>query len=253
MMEIIQSVTNEKIKKLRKLRQKKYRDQRQLFIVEGVHLLEEALKSNCLKTIVTTDYHYQNEKYEIIYVSEKVMKTLSNYSSLSKYLAVCQMLTNELDYQERMIVLDDIQDPGNLGTIIRTSIAFKIKNVVLGLNCVDLYNPKVIQASQGAIFSVNVIRKDLLTYSTFLKERDYLLIGTSLSVAKPLSMVAETLKNREKTAFFFGNEGQGMNEQLLKKMDQRYYIEIENIDSLNVVCAVGIILYQWGKKNSVFD
>jgi len=245
-MEIITSISNQKIKDIKKLRLKKYRDKSQEFIVEGEHLVEEALKNKCLKSIITTDHNYDNEECEILYVNENVMKQLSLLKSLPTYIGVCNILENKIALDGDIVILDGVQDPGNLGTIIRSALAFNLTNMVLSPDCVDIHNPKVIQASQGAIFQVNVKYTKLIDYLKYLKEKEYLLLGTTLENGEVLS---KDLNYKQKKAFIFGSEGQGISREILAIVDKNYYIEINNIESLNVSCAAAIIFYQFSTRN----
>ena len=244
-MEIIKSISNVKIKEIKKLRLKKYRDQSKLFIVEGEHLLEEAIKTNTLKQVITTDLNYQKRDYDIIYVSENVMKHLSELNSISKYLGICIFNETTIALNDHIVVLDGIQDPGNLGTIIRNGRAFGLKNFVLSPKCADIYNPKVIQASQGALFKINFVYSNLVDYLHKLKDYDYTLIGTALSNSEVLTRDNEGFT---KMALVFGSEGQGISEEILNLVDKKYYIAINDIESLNVACASAIVFYQFLTK-----
>lgn len=239
-MKVITSSSNQKVKEIKKLRHSKYRRQKQLFIVETLHLIEEAKKSNKLVCIITDDLDYQSE-VETIYVSDNVMKTLSSFKNATHYLGVVKLLDNAIDYSKDIIVLDNIQDPGNLGTILRNALAFDCQNIVLGLDCVDLYNEKVIQASQGAIFALNIESHPLLEFIYKLKKENYELIGTALTNAKALNKTSALTR---KTALFFGNEGKGLKKEILTLLDYNYFIPIKNIDSLNVAGASAIVFYQ---------
>ncbi|MDF9866666.1 TrmH family RNA methyltransferase [Bacilli bacterium PM5-3] len=241
-MELISSISNQKIKEIKKLRMKKYRDKNKEFIVEGEHLVEEAINNDSLKTIITMDVDYVNSDYEVIYVSDIVMKSLSLLSSIPRLIGICQIIDSEVNLEKNLVVLDGIQDPGNLGTIIRNALAFNLNNFIFGLDCVDIYNPKVIQASQGALFQINFeycnLKENILT----LKDNNYTLIGTSLE--NGIELKKDTVCNNKK-AYYFGNEGQGIKKEILDLMDVNYFIEINNIESLNVACASAIIFYQF--------
>ncbi|MDR3215466.1 MAG: RNA methyltransferase [Bacilli bacterium] len=245
-MEVIKSLQNNQVKELVKLKQRKYREAKQEFIIEGAHLLKEAYLHHKIKLLVTSDLKYNNDNLKILYVSEEVMKKISNLQTSSKYLGVCDYFNKEIDFSLNMVVLDDIQDPGNLGNIMRTSLAFNVTNIIVSKGNVDFYSPKVVQASQGAIFQLNLLRIDLLPFIELLRVHDYLLIGTSLTKALNL----DTYQNSsDKKALFIGNEGQGLKEEILAVMDYNYYISINNIQSLNVGNALAIFLYEFSKKN----
>lgn len=238
-MEKITSTSNAKIKELKKLKLNKYRKQNNLFLIETKHLIDEAIKNNNLLEIITTDINYQSD-YPLTYVSDNVMKSLSSLQH-SNYLGVVKIVDSNIDLTSNVIVLENIQDPGNLGTILRTALAFGWTNIILSDNSVDLYNEKVIQASQGAIFQMNIIRKEISNIVTDLKDNDYQLIGTALTNAKELNKQSKLVK---KSALFFGNEGQGLSNLVLDNMDYNLFIPIKNIDSLNIGVAAGIIMYQ---------
>lgn len=247
-MEIIKSVNNEKIKKIKKLHQSKYRYEQKQFIIETWHLIEEAKKHKKLDMIITSDLDYFDNDLKVIYVSENVLKSISNLSSPSKYIGIANFFENSIDYHSDIVVLEDIQNPGNLGTILRNALAFNIKNIVLSENCVDIYNEKVIQASQGAIFQLNIIKSNINEMIIKLQDNDYCLIGTSLLNAKEITILNAFENIDKNVALFFGNEGQGLSKSTLEKMDLNYYIKIENIDSLNVMSASAILFYLLKQK-----
>ena len=156
------STDNKTIKNLKKLTIKKYRDQENLFLIEGEHLILEAHKYGLLKTLILPENSNFILNVETMYVSNSVLKYLSELETPTM-IGVCKKI-EETTLGDKILVLDDIQDPGNLGTIIRSSVAFNIDTVVLSSNTVDLYNSKVIRASQGMIFGVNIIKRDLLNF-----------------------------------------------------------------------------------------
>lgn len=240
-MDVINSLSNPLIKKIKKLSLSKYRRLEQEFVVETIHLIEEAYKNNQLNFIVTSDLNFVFYDVKIIYVNESIMKKLSNMTSFSKYLGIARVRESEINYEENLIVLDKIQDPGNLGTILRSALAFDYKNILLSDDSVDLYNEKVIQSSQGAIFNLNIKKVNLLDEIKNLKDNNYLLVGSSLD--KSITLNNES-KIAEKYALFFGNEGQGISSEVLNLLDILYKIEIDNIDSLNVGVAASIFMYQ---------
>ena len=151
----ITSINNEKVKFWTKLNEKKFRDSNNLFLVEGNHLVSEALKHGIVKEIITTsDYVYDVDTY---YVSDKVINKISKQKSGTNVIAVCEKL-KENEIGNKLLILDNIQDPGNLGTIIRSAVAFNIDTIVLSIDTVDLYNDKVIRSSEGMIFNINIIK-----------------------------------------------------------------------------------------------
>ena len=164
-MEVITSLDNKKIKNICRLQEKKYRDEVGLFLVETNNILEEAYNSNLLEEVYVLEGYeciYEVPKY---YVSLNVMKKMSSLSSPGKVVGVVKKLP-ELPYKNRLLILDNIQDPGNLGTTIRSAVAFNVDTIVLGDTCVDLYNDKTVRASEGMLFKINVIRRELKSFIT---------------------------------------------------------------------------------------
>ena len=240
---MIESLDNSKIKSLRKLKEKKYRDKEKLFLIEGEHLVIEAYKTNLLKEVILC-----NKELDIdvpkIYVSEKVMNTLSDLQSKVGIIGVCEIKENILDYKDNILILDGVQDPGNLGTIIRSALAFNIKNIVLSKDTVDLYNTKVLRSAEGNNFHLNIVRDDLEKVITTLKEKKYVIYGTDVVDGIDIKDV----KNKEKYAIIMGNEGNGIKENIKKMVDKNIYIPMnENCESLNVGVSASIILYELNK------
>lgn len=198
---MIESVDNSKIKELRKLKDKKYRDSEKLFLVEGEHLVLEAYKANVLKKIVLCNYDMDLD-VEKIEVSQKVMATLSELPSKVSVIGVCEIKSNELDLNSNILILDGVQDPGNLGTIIRSSVAFNFKNIILSNNSVDLYNIKVLRASQGMNFHLNIVRCELTNKIKELKDNGYTIYGTDVING----IDVKSVKNDKKYAIIMGNE-----------------------------------------------
>ena len=226
---MITSLTNDMVKSLSKLNEKKYRDETGLFLVEGEHLVLEAKKYGAIETIISTDS-------EGIIVSPAVMKKISKTESVVKILGVCKKV-NKSELCDRVLMLDNIQDPGNMGTLIRSAISFGFMTIVLGEGCCDIYSPKVIRSTQGAIFQINVLYKNILTFIDELT--DYKIYGTSLINGIPLKKI----KKEEKMAIILGNEGQGVKKEILEK-NQNIFIEMNNMESLNVGVAGSIIMYE---------
>lgn len=247
-MDIITSTSNENIKKIKKLHQSKYRYAQKQFIVETWHLIEEAKKYNRLDMIITCDFDFIDNDITVMYVSDNVLKSISSLTNPSKHIGVVKQEEKDIEYNSDIVVLEDIQNPGNLGTILRNALAFNIKNIILSENCVDIYNEKVIQASQGAIFQLNIIKRNINEAILEIKENDYYLIGSSLSNAKSITNENAYENIDNKIALFFGNEGQGLKKETLEKMNLNYYIEIDNIDSLNVMSASAIFFYLLKQK-----
>ena len=157
-MEIIKSLQNDKIKQLVKLHNKKYRNINKQFLVEGEHLINEALMSNCVSLLILSEDYNSNFNFngKIIYVTQDVMNKLSQNVSEVKMIAMCEMQNTRCDDFDNFIMLDNLQDPGNVGTIIRTALSFNFSKIYLSKNCVDIYNDKLIRSTQGAIFKSDI-------------------------------------------------------------------------------------------------
>lgn len=240
---IYTSLENTRIKNLRKLKQKKYRDQTGTFLIEGKHLVEEAYRNQCLDTLIVTDSSINELDVDTMIVSEEIMKSLSDVDTPQKILGVCHK-KESTEYGNKLLLLDGIQDPGNLGTILRSSVAFHIDTVILGKNCVDVYNPKVIRSSQGMIFYQNVMEMDLLECIPRLKEQHIPIIGTKVTGGKSL----KDFPNKGKFAIIMGNEGNGVQQEVLNLCDEYLYIDMKkSCESLNVAVATSIILYELDK------
>ena len=234
---MIDSLDNKKIKEIASLKIKKYRDQYGLFLVEGKHLVDEAKKSGLLEEVILLDDEYDFDKKLI--VSEKVMKKLSFQDSLPSIMGVCKIKDSKL-IGSKYLLLDGIQDPGNLGTIIRSSLAFGVDTIVLSKDSVDLYNDKVIRSTQGMIFHINIIRCDLEDVINKIKG-DIKIIGTSLGDSTPL----RSIDKLERYALIVGNEGNGVKKEILDLCDDIVRIEMnKDVESLNVGVATSIILYE---------
>ncbi len=237
---MITSLHNESIKELMKLKQKKYRDETGLFLVEGYHLVEEARKHHCLQKIVTT----LDEQFvqETLYVSSHVMNKLTFTKTPQPIMGVCQRCQKHNDIiGTRFLLLDRVQDPGNVGTMIRTALALGYDQIIMSPDCVDLYNDKVIRSTQGALFQMNICVMNLKEAISLLHRQGVLVYGTSLRNALPI----EIYEVKEKMAFIVGNEGQGISEDILDLCDHLIYIPIQSIESLNVAIAAAITMYHF--------
>ena len=145
-----------------------------------------------------------------------------------------------------VVILDDIQDPGNVGTIMRTMEAANFKNLILTKGSVDVYNPKTVRATMGGIFNLNIIYETPENIVEFLKEKKYLTISTALHEN---SVSYNEIDQKERNAFIFGNEGGGVSDYFIENSDIKAIIPIYgNIESLNVSIAVGIFLYKMREK-----
>ena len=238
---MITSLQNETIKDIVKLKQKKYRDELGLFLVEGYHLVEEARKAKCIETIITTTQETYDEK--TINVSLNVMEKLAFTKTPQSIMAVCHKKnqTNCSFHGKRYLLLDRVQDPGNVGTILRSALAFGYDAMIMSKDCVDLYNDKVIRSTQGALFQMDVYVMDLKQAIDELKKQGVQVYGTALRDAHHI----QNYQRQEKMAFVMGNEGQGISQEILDLCDDRLYIPIQSVESLNVGIAASIIMYHF--------
>lgn len=240
----IDSLNNEKIKYFYKLKQKKYRDESGLFIVEGNNLVEEAYKNGYLKNILIEEGQEVSFNFDSTFVVTKdIIKKLSDLDTPSKIIGICKKKEDKL-VGNKILLLDNLQDPGNLGTIIRSAVAFNVDTIVLGNNSVDLYNSKVIRSTQGMIFNINIINNNLEEIIDELKEKGYTIYGTRVTGGKSV----KDIKNVNKYALIIGSEGRGISESLLSLCDEYLYIDMnEKCESLNAAIAASIIMYELDK------
>lgn len=237
------STDNKKIKELKKLNIKKYRDQSNSFLVEGEHLVLEAYKKGLLEELFLEENIRLDLDVKTSYLSRNVIKFISELDNPSNVIGLCKKI-NEKEIKNKVLVLDDIQDPGNFGTIIRSAVAFNIDTIVISNNTVDLYNSKVIRASQGMLFNINIIRRDLNVFVPKLKKDGYQIYATKVNGGKSL----KTIEKMEKFAIIMGNEGAGVSDNLMSLADYYLYIDMNNnCESLNVAVATSIILYELDK------
>ena len=236
----ITSIKNPKVIFWAKLKMKKYRDIEKMYLVETNHLVEEALNHQVLVDLLVLENEQVSYNFNYTYVTKEIMKKLSNLETIPKVIGVVKMLEPSNNLGNSILLLDDIQDPGNLGTIIRSSVAFNVSTIVLGLNCVDLYNEKVIRSTQGMLFKINIMRADLKEIIANLKKDNYLILGTNVKDGVDVKNIKVN-----KYALIMGNEGKGVKEELLTLCDKNLYIKMNNnCESLNVSVATSILLYE---------
>lgn len=257
----ITSKDNKLIKFLYKLRTN-YKEikKNNIFIVEGEHLVKMANSSKVLEYVLTLEeLNYLSSNIIQYLVNEEIMKKLSINKSISKVIGVVRIKDNNIDNiinnltnnsgsntnnKNITIYLDNLQDPGNVGTIIRTSLAFNL-NTVFSTNFPIFYNEKTIQASQGAIFNMNLIKGDI-TLLNSLKDKGYKIVATTLNTHSiDLEEFKTIYKNElDNIVLVMGNEGQGISKEIEEIADYFVKINISNtIDSLNVAIAHSIVLY----------
>lgn len=232
---MITSLDNDKIKELMRLKQRKYRDETGLFLVEGPHLVEEALKAGQVQTLfISVQTAFQHDRIE--WVSEAIMKKITDVMEPQGVIAICKR-NESFDYGQRILMLDHLQDPGNVGTLLRSALAFGFSTVLFE-DTVDPYNPKVIRATQGALFHLTMMETNLIDF--IQTHPDYIVYGTALTDAISLSCIP---RKDQKIAVILGNEGSGVRKELLAMTATNIVIDSETVESLNVAVAGSIILY----------
>lgn len=241
---LITSLDNDNVKRWCKLKEKKYRDKSNSFIIEGEHLVLEALKKGYVQEVILEKDVLFPVEIPRFFVTKEILKKITSLDNPPSMIAICQKL-HDTTYGNHLLLIDSIQNPGNLGTIIRTAVAFAIDTIVLGDDTVDIYNEKVLRATQGLIFHTNILKRNLPSFIKELKSKDYQILGTNVTHGKPV----ENLNLQNKYAYILGNEGRGVDPAILKLCDEYIYIPMsDECESLNVAVASGIILYELNKK-----
>lgn len=236
---VITSVNNSKIKEIKKLKNSKYSKEQKLFLIEGEHLVKEAFKLNLLKLTISLDdvsYNVPN-----LIVNKSVLESLSSINSTPNIIGVCKYIDENKPLGGRILILDNIQDPGNLGTIIRSSVAFNFTSVVLSLDTVSKYNNKVIRSTQGMLFNTNVISCDIKSLIKKLKDENYVIYATDVVGGVDV----KDIKKPSKFAIVMGNEGSGVSSDIKDLADCNLYIKMnKDCESLNVAVVSSILMYE---------
>lgn len=242
-METICSLQNAKVKMWTSLHKKRDRDKTGLFLIEGEHLIQEALKENIVETIITDSTSPFDFKNTVV-VTSQIMHKISENVSAVHLIAVCHKFEKDVQKRNRILILDGVQDPGNVGTLIRTAVSFSFDVVYMSEDACDLYNDKTIRSTQGALFHIPVIRGNLVDLVQQLQSDGICVVATSLEESMTMSEIGE----KESMAFILGNEGQGVSKILQNQADYRLRIEMHGFESLNVAVAGGIVMYQYRGK-----
>jgi len=232
-------ITKNQIKLIKSLRIKKNRIQSGFFIAEGEKIIDELLQSK-LETvhIFSTVNKYSFSDYYIP-IKNAQLKQISNLKTPNKVVGLFKIPKNSvIDFNSNIIALEEINDPGNLGTIIRLCDWYGIKNIICSINSVDCYNPKVIQASMGSISRVNISYMDL---EKLVADKSHKTVMADLK--------GEKLRNfnfSKNQIIFFGSESNGFSKKISSKIENKITIEglNNNVESLNLATSVGIILYE---------
>lgn len=237
MLEIL-SKNNQKIKEACSLKLKKNRLENNLFLMEGIKNLDMALKFGVVKQIFTTiGLPKLKQNIETYKINKEVLDKLASSENPEGVVFVCEMMKQRKSANEyhKIVYLDQINDPGNLGTILRTAVAFNYDAVILSKGSVDLYNEKTLAASKGAIFLIDAFYDDISNY-----EKDKKVIVTSLDES---SIPLKELPHYDDFVLVLGNESHGVSDALVKKANVLTKIEMNSdIDSLNVAVAAGILM-----------
>lgn len=249
-MKRIESPQNSLVKYWKKLATtRKERDRSGEFLIEGFHLVEEAIKneSEILNIIVREDVDIPaNWNIDNIYVVEVTAQVADEFAETEHSQGIFAQVKQPTVSKEaqtkwtKLLLVDAVQDPGNIGTMIRTADAAGIDAVILGKGSADPFNPKTVRSTQGSIFHVPVVRGDLSEWIDSLKEKDIPVYGTALENA----VLYHQVKKEGKFALIMGNEGSGIDSNILAKTDANVIIPIMGkAESLNVAVATGIVLY----------
>ncbi len=284
-MQVISSKDNEFIKHIKKLKDKKYRDLNNEYIIEGIKIIEEAIneKANIKQVVICDDCEktsniskelmYEIARYECIYVTKKIFDSLTDVSNPQGILAIVEknavkskisnikdseksetigveekeiIAENEIDYNQDIIVaLDDIQDPGNLGTILRTVDSIGINQILVSKGTADSYNPKVVRSTMGAIFRVKIIEcEDLENTLKEIQKHNFEIVVTSLQTKNSIYDI-----DYKKKVIVIGNESNGVEPRIQKIADKKVKIPmLGKTESLNASVATGIILYEYVRQ-----
>lgn len=234
---MITSLQNKTVKDLISLKTSKGRKNTKTFLVEGEHLVREAKLNNVLIKAYTIDESLEGEL-----VSSDVMKKICDTDTVVRQIGVCKLLEKS-DIDNRVLILDGIQDPGNLGTILRSAKAFNFNTIFLCDGTCDIYNDKVIRSSQGAIFKLNFIRGNKIDFINNLSKTHQVF---NTNVRNGIDIKKAKVENN--VALILGNEGNGVSIEINDLNLNSLYIDMSNMESLNVAIAGAILMYEIASK-----
>lgn len=243
----VNAVSNNKIKEITKLHQKKYREETGLFIAEGEKILEELIseKAEIIDVFALKSFDISKYNIKATIIDEAAMKKLTTTSSVCEVLTVAKQKKHALSEAKKLnkiALFEEISDPGNLGTIIRSAAAFGIEGIVLYGNCIDLYNSKVIRSAAGNFFKTPIfeIQKTQDLKNIF---NDYEFIATALSKENNISL--KDCAKLDKYVIMFGSEAKGLTKDLTKIADKNIKLEMKkNVESLNLSISASVIFYE---------
>lgn len=258
MVELITSLQNKIIKETAKLTEKKYRQQTGLFILEGIKLVQEIADSNWSIESVFVEQHLhlqlpvalreqllQKSRYYYT-VTPEIIAKISEVPSAQGIAVTAHMrnyptLEQNFDQSACVLVLENIQDPGNLGTIIRTAVATGVSAILMTPDCADVYAPKVVRSSMGGILRIPILVMETTKAFESLQKQGFEIYATSLNNATSLYTTAFV----GKVAVVLGNEANGVSRYALAQSSSKIFIpQIGKIESLNVSIAAGVIMYE---------
>ncbi len=259
-MHIITSKDNEIIKHIRKLKEKKYRDEYNEYVVEGVKIVEEAIKENakikqvivCNDTTKTyeipTHIMLEIAKFDCIYVSDKIFNYITQVTNPQGVMAIIEKQDEnmQIDYNQDIIVmLDDVQDPGNLGTILRTVDSIGLNQIIVSKGTADSFNSKVVRSTMGAIFRLKIIEEDdLIKTIKELRKHHFKLLVTSLQTENSIYDI-----DFSKKIIVIGNEANGVSKEIQDLADEKAKIPmLGRTESLNASVAAGIVMYEYVRQ-----
>lgn len=249
-MERIESVNNKTIKLTNSLKIKKFRVKEGLFIAEGERLVLDSMKFQKPEYLIVSENFY-NKDFDVktYVVSEEIFKKLCETVTPQGIIGVFKTSFKDISQItfENTIVLNRLQDPGNLGTILRTAKATGFKNIILDNETVDVYNPKTVRSSMSAVFNINLYQsKNLKEDIIKLKEKGFHTVGTILN-EKSKNLYSEEFNYP--VAFVIGNEGAGIDEEIQKECDKCILIPMEEgIESLNASVACSVVMYEMFRR-----
>ena len=259
-MQVITSKDNDIVKKIRKLKDKKYRDELGVYVIEGIKVIEEAINENveiekivicedCTEaSIIPQKLMYAIAKYNCIYVSKKVFEVLTDVVAPQGILAIVRRpeKNEKIDYNAELILaLDGIQDPGNLGTILRTADSVNLNQIIVIKNTADCYNPKVVRSTMGAILRIKIIETESLVNTLKeAKKNKFKIVATSLDTQNNIYDI-----DYNKKVIVIGNEANGVTKEVQSMADNKVKIPmLGKTESLNASVATGIMLYEYVRQ-----
>ena len=259
-MQTITSKDNELIKHIRKLKDKKYRDESNEYVVEGVKLVEEAVKENAkIKQIIVcedttrtyeipTHIMLEIAKYECISVSDKIFNIITQVTNPQGIMAIIEKNAQDaqIDYtQDIIVVLDDVQDPGNLGTILRTVDSIGLNQIIVSKGTADAFNSKVVRSTMGAIFRIKIIEVENLAQAIKeMRKHHFKLMVTSLQTKHSIYDI-----DFNKKIIVIGNEANGVSKEIQDMADEKAKIPmLGRTESLNASVAAGVVMYEYVRQ-----